>query len=99
MWIVWRLLTALVVRVEKVLVVLLGGEALVNDEDDGGDEDDGDKELAIVDAEGLLIENKNADIVRKMRNFQRQKDSQHRSRAPLLRASDSRPKTQWQAVR
>jgi len=88
---VWNLLTALVVRVEKVLVVLLGGEALVDDEDDGGDEDDGDKELAVVDAEGLSIENKNAHIIRDMHNFQKPIDSEHTSRAPLLIANESRP--------
>jgi len=51
-----HLFAALVVGVEEVLVVLLSGEALVGDENENGDEEDGDEEAAIVDTEGLYEE-------------------------------------------
>jgi len=47
-----HLTAALVVGVEEVLVVLVGREALVDDEDNGGDEDEWDEQLAVVDAQG-----------------------------------------------
>jgi len=52
-WAIGDLTAALIIGVEEVLVVLGWGEALVDDEDDGGDEEHGDEELAIVDTEGL----------------------------------------------
>ena len=51
-----HLFAALVVGVEEVLVVLLSGEALVGDENENGDEEEGDEEAAIVDTEGLYEE-------------------------------------------
>ena len=52
-WAIGHLTAALIIGVEEVLVVLVRGETLVDDEDDGGDEDKGDEELAIINAEGL----------------------------------------------
>jgi hypothetical protein len=50
-----NLLTALVVRVEEVLVVLLGAEASERDEDKDGDEEEGDDEAGVIDTEDLRI--------------------------------------------
>jgi len=48
-----NLLTALVVRVEEVLVVLLGAEASEGDEDKDGDEEEGDDEAGVINTEDL----------------------------------------------
>jgi hypothetical protein len=50
-----NLLTALVVRVEEVLVVLLGAEASEGDEDKDGDEEEGDDEAGVINTKDLRI--------------------------------------------